>query len=479
MDTQQDNAVRVYKRAKILATIGPATNDYDMIEKLVARGVNGFRHNFSHGDYDERTQQIAWIREASRKLNKPVAILQDLQGPKIRFGNIEGVLNVHKDETWTLCFGNPTDEMQKRLEVQYDLSQKMKLGEPIYLFDGKIAAEVVGVDPENACVNILLKNDGILMKRKGINVPETDFGGDILTEKDLRDIDFGVTQDYDYVSLSFVQTANDIDNLRQLLNEKGSRALVVAKVETKVAIEDGTLERIVQASDAVMVARGDLAVEAGAEVVPIVQKKIIELTKKHGRISIVATQMMASMVEAPSPTRAEVSDVAGAVMAGADCVMLSDETANGRYPLETVIAMKRVIMYTQSHAPVDPVYYREDKSDAQDAISSAVVTLAHQIGATAIICETKSGTTARSIAAHRPGMPIISVTSDARVAQQLTLLYANKSFLKEDGEKAGLQLAGDLANEGFLMKGNTVVLVSGRQPGIVGMTDTIRIRVLE
>lgn len=317
------------------------------------------------------------------------------------------------------------------------------------------------------------------MSKKGINLPDTDFAGDILTEKDLRDIDYGAKQDIDYVALSFVQSAEDIVNLKKLLAEKQSDAKVIAKIETKAAIQDEALEAIVRESDGVMVARGDLAVEAGAEVVPIVQRSIISLCQKYGRISIVATQMMASMVDNPEPTRAEVSDVANAVIFGADCVMLSDETAMGKYPLETVAAMKRVILHTQQHAPQPPVFFREERDDLQDAISSAAVTLAHQLKVDAIVAETKSGETARSIASHRPSLPIISVTSDRRVAQQLTLLYANKSFLRPDGERAGYELAKELRASGFFPETSTVVLVSGRQPGVIGGTDTIRVRTLE
>jgi pyruvate kinase len=328
---------------------------------------------------------------------------------------------------------------------------------------------------------VRVENDGIILKRKGINLPDTDFGGDILTEKDRRDIEFGATQDYDYVAISFIQRASDVELLKQLLKERGSDAKVIAKVETPAAIADENLEAIVRASDAVMVARGDLAVETSPEVVPIVQRKILALCQKHGRISIVATQMLMSMVENPEASRAEVSDIANAVITGADCLMLSDETAMGKYPIEAIATMKRVIIYTQEHEPVRPLLYREDADSAnqQDSISSAVTTLAHQIGAKAIICQTKTGTTAFSIASHRPSMPIISVTSLPRVAQQLTLLYANKSFLRPDTGTVGYDLAKELREQDFFDAKSIVVIVSGQQPGVPGGTDTIRVRVLE
>jgi pyruvate kinase len=470
------NTPKIFKRAKILAGIGPASHSYEQILDMLKAGVNGFRQNYSHGTHEEKAQQAEWVRQASKELGKPVALFQDLQGPKIRLGDFEGTVSVTTGDEWTLVYKKPV-KGDRELPVQYDLSEKMKVGERLYLFDGKIRSQVIAVKP--AKVTIRVENDGLLLARKGINLPDTDFGGDIITEKDKKDIIFGATQDIDFVALSFVQTADDIRQLRKLLKDCGSEAKVVAKIETQAAIRDENLEAIVMESDGVMVARGDLAVETSAEIVPIVQRQILHLTQKHGKISIVATQMLASMQFNPEPTRAEVSDVANAVITGADCVMLSDETANGRYPIETVATMKRIIMYTQEHAPVRPLFYSEFDTSMQDSISSAVITLAHQINAQAIVCETKTGRTAFSIASHRPSMPLISVTSSARVAQQLCLLYANKSFLRPDGEKAGLTLAQQLCEEGLLEHGRPVVLVSGRQPGLTGGTDTIRVRILE
>jgi len=470
----------IFKRTKILATLGPATHDPETIEKMIIAGVNGFRHNFSHGTYEERDQQIAWIREASKKVGKPVAILQDLQGPKIRLGNlIDNHFPVKTGDELVLDYA--AEHNGNILPVQYNLAEKVKVGEPIYIFDGKVRTTTLEIMSETA-IKVRVENDGVLMSRKGLNLPDTDFGGDILTPKDLKDIEYGVTQDYDYVSLSFVQSAEDINNLRQILLSHNSNVQIIAKIETKAAIEDEALEEIVKASDGVMVARGDLAVEAGAEVVPIVQRRIIALCRKYGKLSIVATQMLASMVDSPEPTRAEVSDVANAVIQGTDTVMLSDETANGKYPLETIASMKRVILYTQEHATVralDEVV--QMKNTTLDAISAAAVKLAEQLKVDAIVAETKSGATAANIAAHRPNLPIVSVTSEPRTAQQLALSYANKSFVRPDGEKAGLELAKELKASGYFGNGSqvTVAIVSGRQPGLVGATDTIRVRVIE
>ncbi|HEY8886026.1 MAG TPA: pyruvate kinase [Candidatus Microsaccharimonas sp.] len=468
----------IFKRTKILATLGPITSTPEMIKELITAGTNGFRLNFSHGDYAERDDQITWIREASKQNGKPVAILQDLQGPKIRLGMLNENMAVKKGDE--IILDHAAEHNGNVLPIQYNLAEKVKVGEPIYIFDGKVRTTVIEITSATA-IKVRIENNGTLMSKKGINLPDTDFGGDILTAKDLKDIEYGLTKDIDFVALSFVQSVDDINNLRQILVAGGSHAQIIAKIETKAAIKDDVMEQIVIASDGIMVARGDLAVEAGAEVVPIVQRRLIALCRKHGKLSIVATQMMASMVDNPEPTRAEVSDVANAVIQGADSVMLSDETANGSYPLETVAAMKRVILYTQENAPVSPLHdYAIAKNVQLDAISAAAVTLAEQLGVDAIIAETKSGATAANIAAHRPNLPIISVTSEMSSAQQLGLNYANRSYVRPDGEDAGFDLFKELKEDGLFGEGpTTVIIVSGQQPGIIGTTDTIKVRVLE
>ncbi len=471
----------IFKRTKILATLGPVTSNPETIEALIASGVNGFRLNFSHGDYSERDDQIRWIREKSGAIGKPVAILQDLQGPKIRLGAlVDNRFDVKKGDEIILDFAVTEHDGSNRLPVQYNLADKVQVGEPIYIFDGKVRTTVLAIESE-AAIRLRIENDGVLMSKKGINLPDTDFGGDILTPKDLRDIEYGLGQDIDFVALSFVQAPEDIHNLRQILVAGGSQAQIIAKIETKAAIKDDVMEQIVRASDGIMVARGDLAVEAGAEVVPIVQRRLISLCREYGKLVIVATQMLASMVDNPEPTRAEVSDVAGAVIQGADTVMLSDETANGSYPLEAVAAMKRTILYTQDNAPVVEVKDHFIKENAQrDAISAAAVQLAEQLGVDAIVAETKSGATATNIAGYRPNLPIVSVTSDKRAAQQLALNYANRSYVRTDSEHAGEELAKELKRDGFFGDdAATVIVVSGGQPGLVGATDTIRVRVIE
>ena len=470
----------IYKRTKILATIGPASDSAEMIEKLIETGINGARLNFSHGSYEEHAEKIKKIREITSRTGREVAILQDLQGPKIRLGDIvDNRLDVVEGDELVLDYAIEQHDGSYNLPVQYNLAEKVKVGEPVFIFDGKVRTEVIEVI-SNTAIKLRVLNKGTLASRKGLNLPDTDFGGDVITEKDMRDIEFGATQDIDYVAMSFVQTSEDIETVRQLLAAHNSDAQVIAKIETKKAVSDEELEKIVLASDGVMIARGDMAYEVAPEVVPIVQRKVIALCRKHGKISIVATQTMGSMVDNPQPSRAEVSDVANAVIQGADVVMLSDETATGKYPYETVSAMRDVIRYTQEHAavaPIDDIVERGD-DESLNAISLAAVELAEQIEADALIVETKSGQTAATIAANRPALPIFAATSDKRVAQQLALNYATRSFVRPDGEFAGLELAKDLKNQGFFGENSnpTVVIVSGRQPGLVGGTDTIRVR---
>ncbi len=474
---------RLFKRTKILATIGPATNSAEMIKKVIMAGVNGCRLNCSHGSNEERDQQIKWIRAAAEKKGRSVAILQDLQGPKIRLGMLkDNHLDLKVDDEVVL-------EAQEGFEhdggltvpVQYNLAKKVKVGEPLSMFDGKVKSEVVEVVSDTA-IKVRVLNDGFIMSKKGLNLGDTDFGGDILTEKDLADIEYGAGCDYDYVALSFVQSAADIMKLKQLLLSYGSTAKVIAKIETKKAIaSEEHLEEIVKASDGIMVARGDMAVEAGAEVVPIIQRKLIAMCRAHAKLCIVATQMMSSMVDAPEPTRAEVSDVATAVVQGADVVMLSDETANGSYPLETVQEMKKVILYTQNHSRIAPISIMPDGegSDIYDAISNVTARLAETIEADVMVCQTASGTTAVTIAAQRPNVPIVSVTSNQRVANQLALIYANSAFVRPYSLEFGYDLAVELKESGYLqtkegVKDLTAVIVSGDK-NQVG-TDTIKVR---
>lgn len=466
-----------YKRTKIIATVGPATDSYESVLALIKAGANGIRLNFSHGDHEEHSRRIKWVRRASKEFGKPVAIIQDLQGPKIRLGDFEGIINVQEGQEIRL--GLRADyEKTGIIPIQYDLSKKVRRGERMYIYDGKVRTTVTSV--RDGILHARIENDGILIKRKGLNLPDTDFGGDIITKKDKEDLAFGSTQDIDYVAQSFVQSADDLRNMRKLMKNLGMNAKLIVKFETRSAVEN--LEEIVRETDAIMIARGDLAVETPPESVPIIQRQLIGLGVKYGKPTIVATQMLFSMTEMPEPTRAEVSDVATAVLVGADCVMLSDETANGRYPVKSVEVMKRVVVYTERNAPVKPVFVDESVASVQtrqEAISKSVVRLAKNVRANAIVAETKSGATALQIASQRSEVPLIAVTSDVRVANQLALVYSVKSYVRPDDKQAATKLTNWLRANKVLSAGNVIVSCSGQYPGVVGTTDTIKVRVLE
>lgn len=478
MDSIETRAVSFnhLKRTKIIATIGPATDSYETIIKLINSGVNGLRLNFSHGNYEERVRQIQWIRKASKELGKPVAIIQDLHGPKMQLGDFEDTVHVRTGQKLQFKF-QADYEKTGILPVQFDFSKRVKRGERLSLFDGRVRTVITSV--KEGIVHVRAENSGMLIKKKGINLPDTNFGGDIITEKDRLDLAFGAKQDFDYVALSFIQTADDVREFRRILKRLNSKALVISKIETAAAVEN--LYDIIKESDAVMVARGDLAIETSPESVPVVQRKIIGLGIRYAKPVIVATQMLASMTETPEPTRAEVSDIATAVILGADCVMLSEETAMGHYPIEAVKVMKRVILYTEEHNPIEIAYSGLPKREVtkQIAISYALIKLAEALDVTAIVAETLSGATALQIASLRPDIPIIAVTSRPMTAHQLAIVYAVRSYIRPVDKQAASKLTDWLRQNKALKKGNTVVMATGRYPGVMGTTDTIKVRLLE
>lgn len=459
-----------FKRTKILATLGPATDSAEIIEELIRAGVNGFRLNFSHGTHEEHKNRIKLIRAASKRCRKPVSIVQDLHGPKMQLGILPTKIELKTGMLIKLQYN--AREGDDVLPTRYDLSKKVLPGERLYINDGKVKARVHSV--EGSIVRIKIEYGGFVTSRKGINLPDTNLGGDILTHKDIEDIKFGAKNDIDYVALSFVQIGADVERLRKILQTLRSEAKIIAKIETKVATEH--LDEIVRACDAVMVARGDLAVETKPESVPIVQREIVGLAMKYGKIAIVATQMLASMVDSPEPTRAEVSDVATAVIIGADTVMLSEETAVGNYPVQAVKMMKRIIRYAEDNSPLRPLYMNINDNTIQSSISSAVMTLAHQVKASAIVAETSSGKTALSLASHRPSMPIIMVSNNVRVCQQLALVYGGKPYYRKHTKHTHEKMTSWLKNTGVLTSGDIIVICFGRYPGLVGGTDTIKVR---
>lgn len=465
-----------FKRTKIVATIGPASNSPEILEDLILAGVNAFRLNFSHGTHEEHGAVLKAARHLSDKHEKPVAVIADLQGPKIRVGALpsDGLAFV-RDSVVRFKYG-ANYESHGIIPVQHDVSKYLKKGERIFLRDGQIQVEVDKI--EKGLITAKVLSPGLLYSNQGMNLPDSDMGGDILTPKDIADIEFAAHAQADYIALSFVQTAGDILGLKDRLKQLKSDMRVIAKIETAAAVKN--LEEIVIASDALMVARGDLAVETLPESVPSVQRRMIELARTHRKTIIVATQMLESMIQSPQPTRAEVSDVATAVLEGTDAVMLSGETAMGLFPVETVKMMKRIILYTEQEAAgtqaLMPPFYAS--GERGNAISAAAVVLAHQLGAKVIIAETSSGQTARNISSLRPSVPVIMVTDHKRVYYQMALVWGGKSYFATSMEGATEAVIRELKAAGSIAKGDAAVMASGHQPGLVGGTDKVVIKVV-
>ncbi len=462
------------KRTKILATIGPATSSYEMMFALCKAGANGVRVNMSHGSHEGHAKVIALARKISGEQNKPVSVVVDLQGPKIRLGELpEDGLELQEGNEVEFVLAD-SYESGGPIPIQYDLSKYVKVGDPVFLRDGMVQVEVTGKKGESFTARVL--NSGTVFSKQGINLPETDFGGEILTPKDLEDLQFAHDQQADYVALSFVQAASDIESLRQRLKDMKSDCGILAKIETKAAAEE--VEEIVKAADGAIVARGDLAVETLPEQVPVIQKRVIESARQYQKIAIVATQMLESMIHSPQPTRAEVQDVATAVAQGADAVMLSGESAVGEYPVETVALMRRIIVYTENHRWQN-ITAKAFGSDTQtNAISAAAITLGQKMKAKFILAETVSGRTVRNLCSFRPEELVIAVTPRQRVYQRLGLVWGARCYLISDPVKAAEESMNLLRKEHNVVKGDIVVRASGQRPGVEGGTDTIQVQVV-
>ncbi|MDP4038889.1 MAG: pyruvate kinase [bacterium] len=461
-----------FKRTKIIATIGPTSDSAKKIQSLLANGVNGVRINFSHGNYTEYKNIIKFARSSAKSLDRSVAVIADLQGPKIRVGELPtGGIEVKSGEMLKFHYGADYN-LNGIIPIQHDIAKDVKKGNRLFLKDGEIRTVINST--MDGLITVRAQNGGVVGSNCGINLPDTDFKSPTLTSKDLADISFNVKNNVDYIALSFVQTANDIKRLKKILANKKSKIRVIAKIETDIATRN--LEEITQVSDGVMVARGDLAIETSAEDVPVLQKEIIDLCRKYKKPVIIATQMLESMIENLQPTRAEVSDVASAVTDGVDAVMLSGETAVGKYPIETVSLMKRVIKKTEGYLikAKNQVMISADES-TQTAISMAAITLAEQLKAKMIIAESMTGSTALSIASLRPTQPIMIVSPDKKVCNQLSIVWGSKPFLITRTEKASRAVINKLKSRGNVKKGDMLVTAFGRNSGVAGGTDTVRL----
>jgi len=466
---------------KIVCTIGPASRCPDVLRRLIESGMNVARLNFSHGDQDSHRQVIEDIRRLSGGMKKPVALLQDLAGLKIRIGLIQdGHIKLETGEVFTLTGRNVKGNATMVSTSHPGLAAELKPGDTILLADGELELEVIRTKKEDILCRVII--GGTLTSFKGINLPTRSLKVDQLTPKDRRDLAFGLTMGVDYVAMSFVRSARDIRELRRAMGRQENMIPVIAKIEKHEALRN--IDEIVGASDGIMVARGDLGVETPLEKVPIVQKNIIRKANLAAIPVITATQMLRSMVESPRPTRAEVTDVANAVLDGTDAVMLSEETAVGRYPVEAVVFMKKICLDAEKNTELELRGSRFDRDSIvpiPEAVGQAACHLAKSCGAAAIITFTQTGSTARLVAKYRPRQLILAPTPSSVTYRRLSLIRGVvplKTEYIQDTDAMIQNVFKTVLASGWAKKGEKVVVTSGTPIGVKGSTNLIQAEIL-
>ena len=451
-------------KAKIVATIGPASSSRDMLEKLVAAGMNVARLNFSHGSYESHTEVIRSIRSVSRTMNRSVGILLDLQGPKIRVGKMAGgePVRLRRNASFAITT-KPLAGTAERVSTTYEnLPGDVQAGDTILLDDGLIRLQVVSSDADTVHCRVII--GGYLKENKGINLPGVRVSAPSLTEKDRHDLNFGIKNGVDFFALSFVRSADDMDQIKAIIKKQGADIPVIAKIEKPEAVEN--LDAILDAAAGVMVARGDLGVELAPELVPTIQKQIIATANKRNRIVITATQMLETMSTNPIPTRAEASDVANAIFDGTDAVMLSGETASGRYPVQSVRMMAKIT--EQAECSPFMRYNRRFEKDPTDIVTHAVaqsaVNILHEVDARCIIAFSVSGKTSKQISKQRPNRPVYAFSSRMEIYNRLSLLWGVYPMYIPDITDAKRLITSSenlLMEKKLVERGDLVVLVTG------------------
>jgi pyruvate kinase len=467
------------RKTKIVATIGPASEKPELLAKLIEAGMNVARLNFSHGNQDEHQRRIATIREVAQAAGRPVGIMIDLKGPEIRLGTFEnGKILLKEGDTFTLSTREEVGS-QGRVWVQYpEIVRDVPVGGYLLLDDGNITLQATAVTDTEITTRVVV--GGILSDRKKVNLPGTTVSLPALAQKDMDDIRFGVKMGVDYVAGSFIRKAADVLHIRKVIEEAGGHQWIISKVESQEGFDN--LDEILQVSDALMVARGDLGVEVPVEEVPIMQKRMIEAANALGKPVITATHMLESMVSKPRPTRAEASDVTNAIFDGTDAIMLSAESAAGQFPVEAVQTMANIALRTESALDYTGILNKKRRVGTLDtvteAISHATVTTAVDLGAAAVVSATRSGFTARMVSKYRPACPVVAVTPDPAVARKLQLVWGVAAIVKPEIENTDALI--DRAIEGALdsglvKNGDLVVITAGVPVGISGSTNLIQV----
>lgn len=467
------------RRAKILATLGPASRDASVLEQLLKAGVNGVRVNMSHGTKEEKAEAIRAVRAVAKKFNYPLAVLVDLSGPKIRTGRLQDgqPVKLQAGALFTIT-SRDVEGNSNEVSTNYpDLARVVPPGARLLLDDGAIELQAEGSTKTDLLLRVL--NGGILGERKGINLPGVSLPIASLTEKDRSDLQWAVEQKADYIALSFVRRAEDCVEAKNLIRDAGGHAPLVAKIEKSEAIDH--LDEIIDAADAVMVARGDLGVETSVELVPVYQKRIIERAMLKGKMVITATQMLQSMISSPRPTRAEASDVANAVWDGTDALMLSNETAMGDFPVATVATMARIIMSAESGRRADSEqsvrWVGQPSGRVSRALCEAAVFAAEEMSTKITAVFTESGLMARRLSALRPNQRIIALTQSPEVRNQLSLIWGVESLFTQAADSTEEMLKfgeQSLLESGTVKKGDIIVVMAGRLSGL-GLSSSVNI----
>ncbi len=459
------------RKTKIVVTLGPVTANETMVEKLIDYGVNVFRLNFSHGDHNVHKESIRLIREASKRLNKDVAILQDISGPKVRIGEIDGVLELKKGDIIYLS-KEPSSE-PNILDLSYpDIIDMVKIGDEVFFADGTL--ESVVIDKDDKKLTLKLLNSGELTSKKGVNFPKTRLKISAITKKDEADLEFGAKNDIDIVALSFVQDKKDILKAKQIMARYNFDPFIVAKIETGEAINN--LDEILEVSDGVMVARGDLGAEFGVTKLPRIQKHIIKVANEMGKPAITATQMLSSMKYNPFPTRAEVSDIANAVYDGTDAVMLSDETTVGKYPLLAVEVLHETIKDAEKSYP----FFKDfTPLNSSEAVSKSAVELAKNLNKEALVTFTTSGMSALALSKYRPKQSIYAVSHSIKTHRKLNLLWGVRPLFVMEPIKNPTRLLYEfvkkIVDEKRVSPNKRFIVTIGSTTGKKGSTNLIRI----
>ena len=470
------------RRTKIVCTIGPASDSLVMIERLIDAGMNVARLNFAHGTHEYHGDTIRKIRSVSEKKGIPIAILQDLAGPKIRVGKFEkDSICLEVDQIFILTNEAVLGDENRAFVSYPKLTEEVKVNDRILLADGSVELYVVKTDAKNVTCKVLV--GGKLSSNKGINLPGSSLSVQAFTDKDHKDLEFGLQQGVDYVAMSFVRRKEDILRIKEVLKNIHREVPIIAKIEKHEALEK--IDEIIDIVDGIMVARGDLAVETALERVPLVQKMLIKKSNLARKPVITATQMLMSMVESPRPTRAEANDVANAVLDGTDAVMLSEETTVGKYPVESVRTMAKIIESTESNRVLKHQHYKPDETKPESivsAVSHAASDIAQDLKAAAIITPTQSGSTACMVSAYRPGQPIIALSPNHQILRRLNLVWGIYPILSDryyNTEEMIEQVKEKALKSGLVKTGDVVVITAGVPIGIAGTTNLIKVEILK